>query len=180
MILLHNKSIFFTTTFSGVIPLDINLEDLIIDDSFILPINSRYYHYLKQPINQIPEKRLSKDTEHICIKIDKNENIFLITKDELKVYQIELPKICSLIFDDFTLNSENIFFMNINNYKKEKYNISQIIEDIYKKTCYQEKHKISYIASIEDLANHNLSNIKEYKGIKPKLKIFTLKDIEII
>lgn len=180
MIIIHNKEVFFSTSLSGVLPLYLDLKDLLINDSFILPINSRYYHFLNQDIKQIPETRLSKDTEHICIKINKDKSIWLITKDNLNVYEIQLPNNCSLLIDDFTLSSEKVFFYNLNKYKTNNYNIKDIVEDIHLKTCFQHKCINSYTSTLDILFSQDLTSIVKYEPKKPKIRIYQLSELTIL
>lgn len=181
MIVLHNKEIFFSLSFvNSVLDLHLSLEDCIINDEFVIPFNSLFFHHYKQPNKLISNDLLTVNTEKLGLIINKEERVFLLLREKENIFKIEIPNTSSFCFDDLTKSSSNIFNTNILNYRSNNTTVDNIVFDIYSKTVFQSRNNNSYISTIKNLSKLDVSFIDIYQMPRSSIIEHTLNNIECI
>lgn len=180
MIILYNQQIFFSLSYTNsILDLHLSLEDCIIDDQFVIPLNSRFFHYFKKPITEIKATNFTLDTEVLGLIITKEKEIFVFMKDGEQLFKIFIPNTSSFCFDDLSKKSLDIFNNNLCNYKSNTFYLEDIVYDIYKKTVFQSRNANSYLTNINILASLNINKINKYVLNNIDINSFNLKDLTL-
>lgn len=184
MILIHNGSVYFETEFKNPLNFVVDLKDLIYDDTFILPLNGLYYNFLNNKdipiLNKSTSIRLDSSLHILYFGFTKDKEIYIVLKDKEEIIKVRLPNNFSMMLDDSTRAGELVFYANIKEYKENKFTIEDILKDIYRKTCHQNKNQFAYLSTIEALFFQDLSLIQSFDSFTSDIKVNTLSDLGFI
>lgn len=184
MIIIHDSLVYFETNFDYPLCYTVNLTDLIHEDKFILPLNGLYYNFFENKeitiLNKSNNIRLDKDAHILYLLFTKDKEIYLVLKDKEDVVKVKLPNKLSIMIDDNTKAGENIFNYNLKEYKEKNYTIKDILQDIYSKTCFQNKSQFAYLSTIDALFFQDLSLIHPYVPKQIEIKKHTISDLAFI
>ena len=184
MIIIHNGSVYFETDFKNPFSYVVNLKDLIYENAFILPLNGTYYHFIDNKevavVDKISNIRFDKNPHALYLSFTTDKEIYIVIKDKEEIIKVKLHPGISLMLDDITTTGENIFNNNLKEYKENNYILKDILEDIYSKTCYQNKSQFGYITTIEALFFQDLSLIQSFDSFTSAIKVNILSDLGLI
>lgn len=181
MICLHKGFVLFDLIFYNIISMSLNIEDLVINNEVILPLNINYLNVVSnKEIKTFHDSRLPKTLEHVAIGINSNKEVFLYSKTEQTCLKLQIPNTSSFLINESNSTPENIFIYNINRYNLSNFTIPQILEDIFSKTPYVDKPIGGYIASIDDLASKSFDKIIPFIKESSPIITYQLSQLETI